>query len=221
MHGRAHVVDEAGAGERFRAQAAADMVRSFDHGHPPPGPGKRDRGDEPVRPGADDERIGAGRWWVHRPQCRIRVGGHPGGCRPRDGSARTRYRCGWAPSIPLRPARSVRGRPNSIGGCHAHRVVCDHTLVDSVRSGHGGQQRRLRDRLHALRRPAARCDRRSRHTPGDGPVPVREPARGLDRGGERARDRRRVRRRRRDGFHDHSARPEGRDLRRGRASRTS
>ena len=54
--GRAHVVTEAGQRQLLRAHSAADPLGGLVHDDVEPGARERDRGSEPVRPRADDDR---------------------------------------------------------------------------------------------------------------------------------------------------------------------
>ena len=60
VHRRAEVVHEPGKRQLLAAQAAAGLLGRFEHEHPQPSFGERDRGDESVRPGADDDGVDLG-----------------------------------------------------------------------------------------------------------------------------------------------------------------
>ena len=57
MHRRAHVVGHPGDCQFSGAGAAARVIGGLDHEHRAPGVGDRDRSGEPVRTGADDDRV--------------------------------------------------------------------------------------------------------------------------------------------------------------------
>ena len=57
VHRRAHVVEMPGQRELLGARAAADRRRALEHPHRAAGLGKRDRRRQPVRAGADDDRV--------------------------------------------------------------------------------------------------------------------------------------------------------------------
>ena len=107
VHRRAHVVEMPGQRELLGARAAADRRRALEHAHRAAGLGERDRRRQPVRAGADDDRVEL--WVRHAGTAWPRTSWEPSPCTYPNGCPRCARR-----SPPSTTGAAGRRTPSSV-----------------------------------------------------------------------------------------------------------